>query len=78
MEASITLNARFFTQPVTIICSSMIGQSFEYGHDLNLGVVQVLYLTEPIDEPALNNISEFKRLQVCGRHPRGPGPWRCC
>lgn len=26
---------------------------------MNLGVVQVLYLTEPIDEPALNNISEF-------------------
>ena len=28
---------------------------------LNKGeVLQVLYLTEPIDEPALNNISEFK------------------
>ena len=26
---------------------------------MNLGVAQVLYLTEPIDEPALNNISEF-------------------
>lgn len=27
---------------------------------LNLGNAQVLYLTEPIDEPALNSVSEYE------------------